>query len=315
MPSNHSGAATLVIEELFNQPTENQAPTRRQLWRDRDVLRRWLQTVFDGILASPPGEFRMLDVPPHRLIPDDRNLFSVSLLSITTLVSDDAEFTTQDFAYMFCDEFISYFNIPEYDGNLFLLWTSNELFRTVEKNPRIDFAPADFICDHLQYQARHDQLLSRLRIKDRANFVPLLVSCLFAIHIGGLWPYLFDRLRARSMEQQVLSCKLIEIFLNRFAEKELRLRTVTPDDAKEAMRLVAQHGVAYSELKPNETTILSALGFSPESASRSFSKLARGAAAGAIEVLSLPWHLSRRSERQPKKRTNGVDKLELREHA
>lgn len=276
-------------------------------------MRRWLTTVFDTILATPTREFVKIDVQPYRLIHDSRNLFSVSLLSLTSLRADDAKISKQDFEYLFCDVFLSYFEFPDGEGDLFVSWVSTMLLGVAEEEKRLDYAPADFIRNHLQYQARHDQILGRLGMRDRSNYVTLFVSALFAIHIGGLWSQLFDRIDVRGSLKLKPHFKLIEMFLNRFAEEELRFRAVTSQDVKEAMQLAKKFGAVHPGLHPKEEVILSALRLPSERARQSFTRRARSAASGAMGALA--HHLPTTKRKKKRKRTLGVPNLELDEVA
>lgn len=288
-------------------------PSRSDLWGDHESMQLWLNTVFDTILATPTRDFAKIDVPPYRFIHDSRNLLSVSLLSFASLRAEGAKVSKQDFEYLFCDVFLSYFDFPDDEGELFVSWVSTMIIRVAEEEERLDYMPADFIRDHLQYQARHDPILGRLGMRDRSNYITLFVSGLFAIHIGGLWSQLFDRIDVRGRLQLRPQFKLIEMFLNRFAEQELRFRAVTLRDVKEAMLLLDKYGVAHPRLEPKEEAILSALRFSSGRARQSFTNRARSAASGAMGALAS--HLPGSYRQKKRKRTLGVPNLELDEVA
>lgn len=304
----------LEIDELFAERSARPSPTAGDLWTDRDRMQDWLGSVFDAILASPSRGTANIDVPPYRFLHDGRNLFSVSLLALLSLRPHDATLSQQDFEYLFCDAFLDYFDFQGDESESFVSWISTVIFRMAEEEEHLDFAPAEFIRDYLHYVAVRDPLLSRLRMTDRSNFLSLFVSILFTIHIGGLWPQLFDRIDGRSRPRLKLPFKLIEMFLNRFAEEELRFRTVTADNVKEAMQLL-EFGVTHPDLEPREANVLRALRLAPGSASPSFVRKAGNAAlrlgTWAYSLTGTGQTVRRRSE----KRSADVKTLELDEVA
>ncbi|MFA9262926.1 MAG: hypothetical protein ACEQSB_06295 [Undibacterium sp.] len=309
----------LDVAELFADASASPPPTALDLWTDHDTMKGWLDSVFDTILATPSREIFEVDVAPYRFVHDGRNLFSVSLLSLFSLRPHDATISKQDLQYLFCDAFLDAIEFQGDETESFAGWVATMILRIGEEEEFLDFAPADFIRDHLLYVAVHDPLLARLRMTERYNYVPLLVSGLFAIHIGGLWPQLFDRIDGRSRLPLKLPFKLIEMFLNRFAEKELRFRTVTDESVKETMKL-RRHGVTHPDLAQKEATVLQALRLAQKPPSRSFvQKFGDAANALRARAIGNGWANNKVGARPAaavsKKRARGVEKLELEDAA
>jgi hypothetical protein len=309
----------LDVSELFADGSASPPPTARDLWADQDKMKDWLNSVFDTILATPSHEIIEVAVPPYRFVHDGRNLFSVGLLSLFSLRPHDATISKQDFQYIFCDALLDAIKFQGDETEAFASWVATMILRIAEEEEFLDSAPADFIRDHLLYMAVHDPLLARLRMTEKYNYVPLLVSGLFAIHIGGLWPQFFDRIDGRSRLPLKLPFKLIEMFLNRFAEKELRFRTVTAESVKEIMKLRA-HGVAHPDWAHNEATVLQALRLAQDHPSRSFAqKLGDAANALRASAVGIGWSSRKARVRSAatvsKKRAHGVEKLELEDAA
>lgn len=258
----------LDVAELFVEVSARPLPTARELWADPGKMKAWLGSVFDAILAAPSLETSRIDVPPYKFTHDGRNLFSVSLLALFNLRPRDAAISQQDVEYLFCDAFLDSIEFRGHETESFVSWAATMILRVAEEDEFLDFAPADFIRDHLLYMAVHDPLLTRLSMIERHSYVPLFVSGLFAIHTEGLWPQLFDRIDGRANKQMKLPFKLIEVFLNCFGEEELRFRSVTAEYVKETMKLL-EYGVPHPDLAPEEVRVLQALRLAPEPLSRS----------------------------------------------
>ena len=65
------------VGSLFDQPEKCEDPTPDALWGDHELMRRWLVSVYDTILATPARNFAEVEVPPYRFVYDSRNLYSV----------------------------------------------------------------------------------------------------------------------------------------------------------------------------------------------------------------------------------------------
>ena len=249
------------VHALFEEAKELSAPTFDELWNKREQMERWFESVFDAILATPTQKFSLIDVPPYKFRHDATNLFSVSFLSFFNARPEKAEVRSQDIEHIFCDVFLDYFDFKDGEAEQFFSWISATILRAPEEDEYLDEATSDFIREHLLYKSRSDPQFSRLGMMDKASFIPLFVSTIFTIHIGELWPQLLDRIDSRESPELKLPFKLIEMFLNRFAEEQLRFRTITADHVKEAMRLKEHSRAAHPELAPSEETVLCALRF------------------------------------------------------
>lgn len=110
---------------------------------------------------------------------------------------------------------------------------------------------------------KRDPHFAHLNLTELAGFLPLFVSILFAIHIQGLWPNLFDRLEANRKPELVPQFKLVELFLNTWAEEDLRFRTVTRELVTEVMQSVRKRGAVNLGLDLDEPWALYALRLAP----------------------------------------------------
>ncbi len=301
----------LDVTELFSGPEERSSFTFGDLWKDIDKTSHWLEQVFDGILKTPPRDFAIVQVSPCQFLYDPKALYSTSLLSAFSLRPDDATVSMRDFEYLFCDTFLDYFQFPENETELFVSWITKTLYGVPKEEEDLDFTPPDFIRDYLLYEAKHDGFLGRVRMVDQANFVPLFVSVLFAIHIGGLWPQLYDRIDMRNLCGLKPPFKLMEMFLNRFAERELRLRTVTVDDVTEVMRLFERFDIVHSDLVLQEEMILQALRLSNGPVARTLWARTRSAAMRFGRPLTQRRAGASQSESSARKRADGVECMEL----
>lgn len=297
----------LHVSELFAGATASPAPSAHDLWADRDKMKNWLGSVFDAMLATPPFENAKINVQPYRLVHDGRNLFSVSLLSLFSLRPHDAAISQQDIKYLFCDAFLDAIEFQGEETESFVTWAAIMILSIAEKE-LLDYAPADYIRDHLLHVAVHDPLLARLRLFERHSFVPLFVSGLFAIHMGGLWPQLFDRVDGRARVQMKLPFKLIEMFLNRFAEEELRFRTVTSENVNESFKLL-ENDVSHMDLLPKKENVLRVFRLTSDAPARSFVQKFGDAAIRVKRRWSVDKAGMPASEVR-KKRAHGVKKLE-----
>lgn len=304
----------LDVGELFADASAGPPPTAGDLWNNHVEMKGWLDSVFDSILATPSDDTIEIAVPPYRFVHDGRNLFSVSLLSLFSLRPHGATITKQDFQYIFCDAFLDAIEFQAEETVAFTDWVAKMLLRVAQEEEFLDSAPADFIRDYLQYMAIHDPILARLRMIERYDFIPLFVSGVFAIHIGGFWPQLADRIEGRGRLQLKISFKLIEVFLNRFAEKELRFRSVTAEYVKEVMKL-RDYGVSYPELAIEEATVLRVLRLVPEPPTRSIVKrIGEALGDAAVRAVGARWVYRRALADSvatvSRKRAHGVTKLE-----
>ena len=138
------------------------------------------------------------------------------LLSLLSLRPDDATVSKQDFDYLFCETLLHYLSTPDDETELFISWVAKTVYQVAVGDEFLDSTPADFIRDYLGYRARQDNKLRQMHIADRIDFLTLIISALFTIHIGGLWPQLFDRIDALGNRRLRPQFKLVEMFLNRF---------------------------------------------------------------------------------------------------
>jgi hypothetical protein len=232
--------------------------TARDLWTNPGKMQNWLRSVFETIQTTPSDEAAGIIVPPYGIRYDHRNLFTPSLLAPLSLRPRDATVSEEEFKRLFCDTFLNSFDSKGNGTETFVPWASSMILDVGEENEFLDYTPADFIRDHLLYMAKNDSLSTSLGIANQSSVIPLFVSGLFAIHIGGWWQQLSDSIDAHGSVQLRRPFKLIELFLNRFAEECLRFNPVTIDSVKEAM-LLPKSGVTHPALEPNEEDVLRAL--------------------------------------------------------
>ncbi|WP_417463277.1 hypothetical protein [Kordiimonas sp.] len=225
-------------------------------------MRCWLYSALDAILKSPAKQGTIVDVPPYKFRYASRDLFSLGLLALFNVRPLKPPTTKLDFDYLFCDTVVKYFSFPGEGGKeaaLFVSWIARSLFSIAEEDDFLDCTPADTICGELLDRTKRDPLFVQLKLTELSDFIPLFVSVLFAIHIQGLWPHLYERLDANRKPELVPPFKLMELFLNTWAEADLRFRSVTVDLLTEAIRPVQEHRALQPELQMQENWALYAL--------------------------------------------------------
>ncbi|WP_457670730.1 hypothetical protein [Thiolapillus sp.] len=246
------------IQELFTSKTQSKLPTEETIWQSNESMRQWLKGAFDAILKTPVREGTVVCMPPCLFRYATEDLYSLGLLALFDVRPETAGFTMQDFEYLFCDTFVDYFDFPDNEADKFVAWVARTLYRIAEEDEFLNTTPARFLCGDLMKQAR-GQLFTQLQLTELASFIPLFISVLFAIHLRGLWPHLYERLIARENGGLVPKFKLLELFLNTWAEEDLRFRTVTPEWAKEVLQSEEECGATHPMLKLDESSAFYAL--------------------------------------------------------
>ena len=249
-----------IIEELFAEPPHAPPPTGEDIWQGEENMRAWLLSAFDAILSAPAPakEGVIINVPPYKIRYSARGLYSLGLLSLFIINPEDSSITKQDFDYLFCDTALKYFSLSKRGARkeksaLFVAWIARSLYMIASENDNefLECMQPGAICSDLLRQASSDPLFARLDLTEWAQFIPLLVSILFTIHIQGLWTCLYDRLHERDKPQ----FKLLELFLNVMAEEDLRFRTVKRELVTEVLQEMKKHDAAHPDLRLDDTMV------------------------------------------------------------
>lgn len=241
---------------FFAQPPVLPTLTVEALWNDRAAMEFWLKDVlFAEVLKLDwNGQKRRIDVAPIRLPFNEPYLLSLDLMSLISHRPARASVKVQDFQRMFCFAFIDIVAIPEHQegterdeegGALtayeplyreepqdFLRWLSSAMLRCAHGpygDRRASLNPG-LLSELLVAEAADDPVIRERMLSASVETIPLIVSTLFALHARALWPILRETLESRGLNRLKLHFSIMELFINRLADEELRYRTVEHQD-------------------------------------------------------------------------------------
>lgn len=241
---------------FFAQPPVQPTLTVEALWNDRAAMEFWLKYVlFAEVLKLDwNGQKRRIDVAPIRLPFSEPYLLSLDLMSLISHRPARASVKVQDFHRMFCFAFVDLVAIPEHqegperdekDGALtayeplyreepqdFLRWLASAMLRCAHGpygDRRASLDPG-LLSELLVAEAADDPVVRERMLSASVETIPLIVSTLFALHARALWPVLRETLESRGLNRLKFHFSIMELFINRWADEELRYRTVEHQD-------------------------------------------------------------------------------------
>ena len=236
------------VSGFFEDHSDGRRSSSEEIWNDQCKMEIWLEELFCAILLFDwRASSTKLDVPPYRFPYDPKHLLSIDLFSPASHRSPNAKVTVQDFERALLDAFLNVAFGKEDTSDQksvhndsqgkqakevpskFLFWMARAMYRCAEGEDGkfLHYVTPGTLSQFIAAEAKNDRVIRKERLLEWVEIVPLIVSVLFAIHRNALWAQLRDVLDERDLRDLEFPFRLMEIFLNRWADEDLRFLTIT----------------------------------------------------------------------------------------